>query len=354
MRVLLLNWRDIKNPSAGGAEVYIHEIAKRLVRGGHQATIFTAKFGGCKEKERIDGVDIVRRGGRCSVYWEAYKAYRNEFKGEVDLVIDSINTIPFFTPFYVKEKRMIFFYQLAKEFWFKSMRFPLSLIGYLAEPWYLRLYKKEKAITISESSALDLKDLGFGDVPIVYPGIRCKPAAEIPRKEKNLTLISFSRLVKPKRVDHVIKAFKIVNDEIPDSRLWILSGGPERKNLEGLARKLSLENKVKFFGYVPEKKKYELIRKAHVHLFCSVREGWGIVVVEAAANGTPTVGYDAAGTRDSVAATGGFLVDDYKAMAEKVLSLGDGYKNIASRCIKKSKVFDWERSYRKFVRDVES
>ena len=350
MRVLLLNWRDIKNPSAGGAEVYTHEIARRLVRDGHKVTVFASGFAGGKDREGVDGVEIVRRGNRYSVYWEAYKAYRSEFKGKVDVVVDEVNTLPFFTKFYVKERNILFFHQLAREFWFKGVKFPFSLVGYLLEPWYLGLCSGMKTITVSESSVSDLRRLGFGDVSLVYNGVRCKPVAKIPRKERELTLISFSRLVKPKRVDHVIRAFGLINDEVPDSKLWVLSDGPERKSLEGLVRRLGLEGKVKFFGYVSEKKKYELIRRAHVHLFCSVREGWGVVVVEAAANGTPSVGYDVPGTRDSVATTGGFLVDeDCRALAERVLSLGGDYRRIASRCIVKAKEFDWEKSYRKFV-----
>ena len=345
--MLVFNWRDVKNPAGGGAEVYIHEIMRRMVRDGHKVTLFTAGFDDCKDREVVDGVEIIRRGGRYSVYWEAYRFYKGS-EGSFDLVIDSINTIPFFTPFYVKEKRVTFFYQLAKEFWFKSVMFPFSLLGYLLEPLYLGVYRKEKVVTISESSASDLKGLGF-DVPIVYPGIKCKPVAKAPAKEKDLTMISFSRLVKPKRVDHVIRAFRLVNDEIPDSKLWILSDGPERKRLEKLVRRLGLKDKVKFFGYVSEKKKYELIRRAHFHLFCSVREGWGIVVVEAAANGTVTVCYDVAGARDSCCKVGGFLVEqDYRKLAETVLRLD--YKSFDSRIIEKAKEFDWEKSYREFRR----
>ncbi|MBU3966070.1 MAG: hypothetical protein KKG76_01655 [Euryarchaeota archaeon] len=77
MNILIYNWRDIKNPAAGGAEVVTHEIAKRLVLKGHKISLFTAAFPGCKKNEMIDGVDIIRSGGRYTVYLKAPQYYPN-------------------------------------------------------------------------------------------------------------------------------------------------------------------------------------------------------------------------------------------------------------------------------------
>ena len=55
MKILFLNWRDKKNPKAGGAEVVTEEIAKRLVKKGHQVILLTSKFKGCQNKENVDG-----------------------------------------------------------------------------------------------------------------------------------------------------------------------------------------------------------------------------------------------------------------------------------------------------------
>jgi hypothetical protein len=52
VNILIYNWRDIKNPASGGAEILTHEIAKRLVSKGHKITIFTAAFAGCKKNKR--------------------------------------------------------------------------------------------------------------------------------------------------------------------------------------------------------------------------------------------------------------------------------------------------------------
>ena len=71
MNILIYNWRDIRNPAAGGAEVFTHEIARRWVERGNEVTMFTSAFAGCRKEEVVDGVRIIRDGGKYSVYWKA-------------------------------------------------------------------------------------------------------------------------------------------------------------------------------------------------------------------------------------------------------------------------------------------
>ena len=63
------------------------------------------------------------------------------------------------------------------------------------------------------------------------------------------------------------------------------------------------------FGRVDEATKHELMARAHGQLATSVREGWGLVVSEAAAVGTPTMSYDVPGLRDSTTAADGVLCE---------------------------------------------
>jgi len=67
MKILIYNWRDIKNPDAGGAEVFTHEIARRWVERGNEVTLFTSKFAGCRKEEVVDRVSIIRDGSKYSV-----------------------------------------------------------------------------------------------------------------------------------------------------------------------------------------------------------------------------------------------------------------------------------------------
>lgn len=302
MKILIFNWKDIKNPFAGGAEVFTHEISKRFVnKYGCEVTIFTSEFPNCKSKEKIGGVNIIRKGTKNAVYYYARKYYNKFFKGEFDIVIDECNTLPFFTPLYVKEKKVFFIHQLARKIWFYETNFPLNVVGYFLEPLYLQLYRNIPTITVSDSTKSDLLKLGFKKIHLVPEGIDFKPLEKVPKKEKNPTLIYVGRLKKSKRVHHVIQAFKLIKEKIPNSKLWIVGDGEEKyvNYLKEIVKKNELRDVI-FFGRLDKKEKNKLISRAHVLLISSVREGWGLVVTEANALGTPAVGYKVHGLRDSI------------------------------------------------------
>lgn len=70
-RILVFNWRCWVNPAMGGAEVFTREVLKRWVGWGHEVTLFTSGFPNCRREEVLDGVRVVRAGGKYSVYWRA-------------------------------------------------------------------------------------------------------------------------------------------------------------------------------------------------------------------------------------------------------------------------------------------
>ncbi len=186
MRLLWFTWKDIKHPLAGGAEVVNHELAKRLVKNGHRVTFIVASFKKAPHEEKIDGYKVIRVGSRWTVYWKAYKYYKKNLRGKFDVVIDEVNTIPFFAKFYVKEKNILFIHQLAREIWFYQMVFPLSLIGYVLEPLYLKRLKDKKVITISESTKKDLVKVGFKpqNIFIISEGIEMEPVPYLSENDK--------------------------------------------------------------------------------------------------------------------------------------------------------------------------
>jgi len=158
MRILILNWRDINNPSSGGAEILTHEIAKRLVALGNHVVQFSSFFPGAYRKEVIDNVKIIREGNAdirtlfASVHFRAFLFYRKE-KGKFDIVIDEIHGIPFFTPWYVKGKKIALICEVASDLWKEVFGSFFGLLGRIVEKFYLRLvYKNIQFITISDST----------------------------------------------------------------------------------------------------------------------------------------------------------------------------------------------------------
>jgi glycosyltransferase involved in cell wall biosynthesis len=283
----------------GGAEVFTHEVAKRWVEAGHEVTLFTSEFPNCKKEEVLDGVRVVRSGGKFSAYRRAKKYYRELFSKEgYDVVVDEINTRPFFAPKFVNrgEKVVALIHQLAREYWFYETPFPVSYIGYrFLEDRWLRNYVDIPTVTVSESTRRDLLDLGFKRVFVVSEGLNFKPLAEVPEKEAHPVVVFVGRLKRAKRPDHAVRAFRIVKEKIPEAEFWILGEGSFRRDLELMAG-----DGVRFFSGLSDTERRELVGRSWVLVNPSVREGWGLNVIEANALGTPCVAYDVAGLRDSV------------------------------------------------------
>lgn len=356
MRILIFNWRDIKNPAGGGAEIYIHEIARRLVSKGHQVYLFTATFPGCIRKETIDGVEIIRAGNRYTVYILAKNYYKKNLDN-FDIVIDSINTRPFMAPEFVRKGTPIIaiIYQLAREFWFYEMPFPVSWIGrYWLEPRWLRKYIDIPTIAISKSTAQDLMEIRFKHVEIINVGLNIQPLSIIPEKENFPILIFVGRMGYAKCPDHVLEAFSYIKREIPDARLWMVGDGAMRNKLEERRMK-----DVSFFGYVENKIKYDLMSRAHIILVPGLREGWGLIVTEANALSTPAIGYNIHGLRDSIkdGNTGLLCNPTPKAMSEKAIELLKDNalrKKLSENALISAKDFRWDESAEKFAKVLDN
>ncbi|GFP29956.1 hypothetical protein HKBW3S44_00767 [Candidatus Hakubella thermalkaliphila] len=360
MRILILNWRDIKNPKAGGAEVVTHEIAKRWVQWGHEVTLFTAGFPGAIPEEEFEGVRIIRRGEQYSVHYEAFRYYRRYLEGRLDVVIDEINTIPFLTPLYVKEKKVAFFHQLAREVWLYESKFPMNVIGYVSEPLYLKVYRNIPTVVVSESTRQDLLRLGFRRVHVVHDGIDVTPLAEVPppvEKANEPTVLYVGRVVPSKRVTDIVEAVGLVRKDVPNVRLWVVGDGKAHymANLRHQVERYKLDGHLRFWGKVSLEKKLELMKQAHVLALASVREGWGLVVIEANAMGTPAVVYNVHGLRDSVhhGETGLICAENRpRALAQALVSLlkdESQRTRLAQSALQWSRKFTWDRTADEFL-----
>jgi glycosyltransferase involved in cell wall biosynthesis len=302
LRILILNWRCPHHPRAGGAERLTHEVARRLAAQGHSVEWFSASFPGAASQEELDGFRIVRAGNRWSVYWQAYRRYRNATHEHVDVVIDEVNVVPFFTPLWTKQPTFMLIHQLAREIWWYEVMLPLNLIGFLTEPFYLRLYRHIPVLTVSSSTAADLRRLGFkASITVIPEGV--ETIANVPAsKSTEPSFLYVGRLVPSKRIEHIFMALARFRSETGAGSLSLIGSGALRyeQSLVRLARRLGLEDHVTFCGRLSSSEKHRLMAAAHALLMTSVREGWGLVVTEANACGTPAIVYDVPGLRDSV------------------------------------------------------
>ena len=306
MRILVYNWKDLAHPLAGGAEVLTEEVARALVRRGHAVTLFVSSVAGRPERERVEGVEIVRRGGRFGVYREARRFWAEREPASFDVVVDEINTRPFLTPRFVRGTPVVaLVHQLAREIWFYETPFPVSVLGrYLLEPRWLQGYRDVPALTVSQSSADSLaRHHGWRDVTVIPEGSEAHAIPQVVR-EHDPTVVFLGRLVGMKQPGHALRAFELLRERFPHARLWVIGNGPL---LRGLRRRAS--EGVMFLGRLEADEVRERLARAHVLVATSVREGWGLNVSEAAACGTPAIGYAVAGLVDSIPASGGALVE---------------------------------------------
>ena len=303
LRILAYNWRDLAHPRAGGAEVYLQSVAREWVKRGHEVTVFCGAVEGRPAEEFLDGVRILRRGSRIGVYREARRYWRREGDGQYDLVFDCVNTRPFFCSRFVRNVPVVaVIHQVAREVWRYETPWPISVIGrYLLEPAWLRAYRDVPVVTVSESSRESLAEYGLRRVTVVPEG--WVPTRPVPVKKESVpTVVFLGRLSANKRPEHAIRAFGLVRRQLPEAQMWVMGGGPEEARLRKMAGP-----GVTFLGRVPGAEKRERLGRAHALVVTSVREGWGLVVTEAAVSGTVAIGYDVAGLRDSIGASGGVL-----------------------------------------------
>jgi glycosyltransferase involved in cell wall biosynthesis len=299
IRILWFNWRDIKNPDSGGAEVLTHEIASRLVKNNdYDITLFSAWFSGSPHSELIDGIKIVRDGGIYTVYERAKKFYKDN-KGSYDVVIDEINGKPFLTPKFVKLERPIIalIHSILAEQFLYELPFPANRLCYhYFEKKWLSYYRNTTTVTVSDSSKRDLEKLGFKRITIIPEGLSVTPLSNLQRKEITPTVVYIGRLKKHKLPHHAILAFLAIKKQLPQTKLWVIGDGYMRKELQ---EKYDGHD-ITFYGRVNSETKAELLSRAHITLVPATREGWGLVVTESNAVGTPVVAYNVPGLRDSV------------------------------------------------------
>ncbi|MCX6759633.1 MAG: glycosyltransferase family 4 protein [Candidatus Nealsonbacteria bacterium] len=367
MKILWFTWKDRKNPLAGGAEIVNEELAKRLVQAGYEVILLVAGFKGSLKEEIIDGYKVIRLGNRWTVYWQAYKYYKKHLVGWADLVIDEINTIPFFAKFYVKEKNILFIHQLCREIWFYQTSFPLNLIGYLIEPIYLWLLRDRKVITVSESTRKDLLKYGFKkeNIYIISEGIEIETLKELPEieeiKEKEPTILFLGAIKPMKRLDQVVKAFGLAKKNIKNLKLWVAGGGDGKYFLKimRLIDNSQYKKEITYFGKVEKEAKVKLLQKAHLLCVTSVKEGWGLIVTEANSQGTPAIVYNVDGLRDSVKNNETGLIcqrNTPENLAKNITELfndQEKFRNLRINAWQWSKEINFERSYSDFKEIIE-
>ena len=361
MNILVFSWRDPKHPLAGGAEQVMHEHMKGWIEKGHKVSLLSSRFSKSKQRETIDGVEVVRMGHQYLGVQVAGFFYYLKNKDNFDIVVDQFHGIPFFTPLYVGKPKMAVLQEVAREVWLKN---PLSIpfkwivgwIGYFGEFFVFQLYRNTIFMVGSESARKDLQKMWINqkNITVIPHGVL------LPRKRDNYllpknkikTIVFLGMMTEDKGIMDALEIFRLLNMK-DNYNFWII-GRAETITYENKIKKFvkdnNMEKKIKFWGFVSQEKKFELLAKSHLLVNPSIREGWGLVNIEANAMGTPVVAYKYPGLIDSVKSgySGVFSKKNTAAsLAEEIAMLmrdKSGYLKLTRSSKMWSKKFDWEAS----------
>ena len=364
MRILALNWRDIKNPLAGGAEVHLHEILRYISGKGHSVTQISTMYSGALQEEVIDGIRIIRGGGELYFNYAVYFLAKRELsRNKYDIVIDDINKIPFYSPLYVNIPVLAIIPHIFGKTIYNEVD-PLSATYvYLSEIPIKRVYKNSYFEVISDSTRNDVVRRGIDGnrVKTIVCGIDHKTynVPENYTKPKEKSIVYVGRIKKYKSVQHIIRALPKIRKET-DVNLIVVGDGDYKKNLEKMAAELGLNDYVRFTGYVSQEEKVKILRDAYISIYPSLIEGWGLVNIEANACGTPVVASDVPGLRDSVKKDFSGLLYKYgniEELSSKIIYLLQDkkrYEKFRMGALSWAKQFRWENTGRDTLSYIES
>ncbi|MFB8771297.1 glycosyltransferase family 4 protein [Streptomyces broussonetiae] len=290
-RIVFLAHRDLGNPAAGGSELLVDRLADGLTRLGHQVTLL------CGGPASFRDYRVVSAGGAYGHYLRARSAFARQV-GDCDLLVEVCNGMPYLSPLWHRGPTLCLVNHVHTDLW--KMRFggplaPAARIGRRLEHWALTgARQRSLLVAVSPSTAHALRAIGVerDRIRIVPNGV-ADPGPRADRSPEPL-FVAVGRLVEYKRIDLLLRLWERVRP-VTGGRLLIVGDGPERERLERLAGP-----GVEFTGHVSEAEKHRLLCAAWLLVHPSAVEGWGLVVTEAAARGTPTVAFDVPGLRDSV------------------------------------------------------
>jgi len=350
-----VNWLDRENPLSGGAETHLHETFGRIARAGHDVTLLCSGWPGCQPRAELDGLRVHRVGRRYTFSLHARRYFRrNLANAGFDVIVEDLNKAPLFTPRWSATPVVLLVHHLFGRTAFQEANPLIAGATWLLERPIPFCFGGVRTVAISESTKADLghRGLPLQNVTVIPNGIDVDTYRPVDAEDPfpTPTIVFVGRVKRYKRVDLILAAVALLRQTGRDVRLLVAGKGDHLGELKRLRERLGLTDRVDFLGFVDEKRKQELLRRAWVHVLTSPKEGWGLANIEAAASGTPTVASDSPGLRESVLhGETGFLVPhgDVAALAERLeVLLGDADLRTsmahASRAF--AKRFSWDAS----------
>ncbi|MGZ8879716.1 MAG: glycosyltransferase family 4 protein [Halobacteriota archaeon] len=331
--------------NVGGADKRLWELARKLAENSkHEVHIYGMKWwqgpdtivtnnvhlhGVCKVRELYneDGLRSIKEALVFSL-----KVLLPLLKADYDVI--DCNQFPYLPCFsgkiasIIKRKPLVITWlEVWDTYWRSYLGTIGGSVGRIIERLTMRL--PDGIVAISQKTRIDLIKRGKvrpERIDVIPVGIDLERIAKIAPARESTDVLFAGRLIHEKRVDLLLNAIAVAKKEIPTITCAIIGDGPERGLLEDLAVKLGVEENVSFTGFVDQDGLTAYMKASKVFVLPSIREGFGLVIVEANACGLPVISirHDMSAVRELVEdGVNGFLVNDISSreIAEAITKL---------------------------------
>lgn len=304
MRVCLV-YDHLYPATIGGGERWMHDLALALARAGHEVTYLTMRHWDAHPPV-LPGVEVVGLVPAGSVYTEerrtlgpparfglAVGRYLLRHGRRFDVVHAA--AFPFFPMLAASATRRRAGFRLVADwyevwtraYWERYAGRVVGTIGWLVQRGCVRT--RHRAFCISHLTERRLREEGFRGESSVLPGLYAGPVEPSPTKSVESLVVYAGRIVREKRVSLLVRAVAEARRQLPELRLEVIGDGPDRERVEGEAALLGLGEHVRFRGRCSQEEVEAAFARASCVATASEREGYGLIVVEAAARGTPSI-----------------------------------------------------------------
>jgi len=294
----------------GGAERRIYEIAKRLSKRGHDVHMYclafwqksdefsdvaTVEYDGIIYHGVGDAVDLYGDDNTRSIREALYFSRKLLSVDFSSFDIVDCQGFPYFSCYSSKIKTMgkdtklvITLHEVWNDYWYEYMG-RKGFFGKLVERGIFRL--TDNVICVSQLTKNNmLVNHNPSNCVIIPNGVDIAEVTYLDPSETFCDVLFAGRLTVEKHVDLLVKAVKKVVKVKPFIKCRIIGDGPMRTYLEQLVGTFNLEDNIVFDGFYDDHKElYRVMKSSFVFVLPSIREGFGIVVVEANSCGVPVI-----------------------------------------------------------------
>ena len=334
--------------TVGGGERWYRNLAERLAREGHDVTYLTLRQWERGAKVELDGgVHVVAAGPRMALYTAGGRrrilpplvfglgVFLHLLRRGRRYDVVHACAFPYFSLLSAALLRRVGGYTLEVdwfEVWSRSYwRDYLGGLGGLVGAFVQRLCARvpQRAFCFSELHAARLREEGLRGSVTVLRGLYAGTTEAVTPHATSPLVLFAARLIAEKQATLGVAAIALAADRIDGLRGEFLGDGPERAALHAAIAEHGLQETVTAPGFADAETVDAEMRKAMCMLLPSRREGYGMVVVEAAARGTPSVvvaGEDNAATELIEEGVNGTIAqrDDPTSVAEAIVRIHAG------------------------------